>query len=111
MTKAFNHYYKNVSGLDEVDVYRILELFEVTNPAIAHAIKKLLVAGGRGSKSLERDVSEAISTLQRWQGMRLEDVTRSPSIPMAIKTSEIPIDPLPGTIATSVREDRKRWEV
>ncbi len=68
-----NHYFKDVSKLQTVDVYRVLRLFEVTDLCIAHAIKKLLVAGGRGAKSVEKDVTEAIDSLTRWQEMQIED--------------------------------------
>jgi len=68
------HYFKDVAHLNSIDVYRVLELFGVTNPAIAHAAKKLLVAGGRGAgKSIDKDIQEAIDTLVRWQAMRNED--------------------------------------
>lgn len=36
------HYFKNVEHLKTVDVYRVLDLFNVTNPCVQHAIKKLL---------------------------------------------------------------------
>lgn len=68
-----SHYFKDVSKLETVDVYRVLKLFEVTDPCIAHAVKKLLVAGGRGAKSVEKDVAEAIDSLERWQVMLVED--------------------------------------
>lgn len=71
--REFNHYYKDVSKLASIDVYRVLELFSVTNPAIQHAVKKLLVAGGRGVKDQAKDVEEAIKSLQRWQEMRREE--------------------------------------
>ncbi len=67
------HYFKDVSGLKAVDVYRVLELFDVTSPAIQHAVKKLLCAGGRGHKDQAKDVQEAIDSLVRWQFMRKED--------------------------------------
>lgn len=44
------HYHKDVSNLQTVDVYRVLALFNVTDPCIQHAVKKLLVAGGRGAE-------------------------------------------------------------
>lgn len=76
------HYFKNVEALTHVDVYRVLRLFNVTDPCIAHAVKKLLVAGARGDKAvvstLDRDVKEAIDSLQRWQEMRAEDSTTQP---------------------------------
>lgn len=69
-----SHYFKDVSKLKVIDVYRVLSLFEVTDPALAHAIKKLLVAGGRGAgKSIEKDVQEAIDTLMRYQEMNKEN--------------------------------------
>lgn len=71
-----SHYKKPVRGLEFVDVYRVLELFGVTDQAIGHAIKKLLCPGQRGSKTVEQDVQEAIDTLMRWQEMRGEDAAR-----------------------------------
>lgn len=49
----------------KVDVYDILVGFEVTNPAIQHAIKKLLVAGRRGAKDTVQDYKEAIASIER----------------------------------------------
>lgn len=68
-----SHYFKPVASLHHVDVYRVLQLFAVNDPCLQHAIKKLLVAGGRGAKDIRQDVQEAIDTLQRWQEMRRED--------------------------------------
>jgi hypothetical protein len=56
-----------------VDVYRVLEIFQVTNPAIQHAVKKLLCTGIRGAKGFDQDIREAIETLTRLQEMRAED--------------------------------------
>ena len=72
MTKH-SHYFKDVSKLQTIDVYRVLQLFEVTDPCLQHAIKKLLIAGGRGAKDTDRDIAEAIDSLKRWQVMRDED--------------------------------------
>lgn len=71
---SHNHYFKDVSHLEAIDVYRVLQLFAVTNPCLQHAIKKLLCAGGRGAKNDVKDVREAIDSLTRWQEMRVEDV-------------------------------------
>ena len=69
-----SHYFKDVSHLNAVDVYRVLALFSVTDPCLQHAIKKLLVAGGRGAgKSIEKDIQEAVDSLNRWKAMRDED--------------------------------------
>ncbi|CAB4194451.1 hypothetical protein UFOVP1254_66 [uncultured Caudovirales phage] len=76
--RKHGHYFKDVSKLHEIDVYRVLKLFNVTDPAISHAVKKLLVAGGRGAgKDVQKDVQEAIDTLVRWQEMQQEDWTRN----------------------------------
>lgn len=71
--RKHSHYFKSVKGIDMIDVYRVLELFGVTDQALGHAIKKLLVAGGRGHKDIDKDIQEAIDTLHRWQEMRAED--------------------------------------
>lgn len=59
------HYFKDVSKLKEVDVYAILYLFEVTDPCIAHVVKKLLCTGKRGHKDFERDLQDSIDSLVR----------------------------------------------
>lgn len=72
--RKHNHYFKDVSHLKTVDVYRILELFNVSNPCLQHAIKKLLVAGGRGAgKDIEQDLHEAIDSVNRALQMIAED--------------------------------------
>jgi hypothetical protein len=48
-----------------VDVYDVLYAYGVENPAIAHAIKKMLMAGQRGYKDFNQDIQEAIDSLQR----------------------------------------------
>lgn len=68
------HYFKPVAHLTEIDVYRVITLFAVTDPCIAHAVKKLLLPGQRGAgKGEGKDIQEAIDTLKRWQEMRAED--------------------------------------
>lgn len=71
--REHSHYFKNVAHLTEVDVYRVLELFGVTDQAVGHAVKKLLCSGGRGVKDVAQDIKEARDTLTRWQEMRAED--------------------------------------
>jgi hypothetical protein len=76
LPKKHNHYFKDVSHLKTVDVYRVLDLFNVTDPSIAHAAKKLLVAGGRGTKDINKDIQECIDSLVRWQEMQTENISR-----------------------------------
>lgn len=73
MSNTHSHYFKDVSKLDTIDVYRVLRLFNVVDPAIQHAAKKLLCAGIRGQKDTYRDIQEAIDTLERWKEMYIED--------------------------------------
>jgi len=47
------------------DVYDVLQAFGVTNPADAHAIKKMLMPGKRGVKDGIQDRREAIQSLHR----------------------------------------------
>lgn len=67
-----SHYFKPCP-FSRIDVYRVLSMFGVTDPCLQHAVKKLLVAGGRGHKDISRDVQDAIDTLARWQEMRREE--------------------------------------
>ncbi len=80
-----SHYFRDVSNLTHIDVYRVLQLFGVTDPCLQHAAKKLLVAGGRGAKDIEQDVQEAIDTLTRWQDMRIEEKTQQQAAAQAAK--------------------------
>ena len=71
--QSHDHYFKDVSSLKHIDVYRVLVLFGVTNPCIQHAVKKLLCAGNRGVKDELKDVQEAIASLLRYLEMQTED--------------------------------------
>lgn len=72
VAKQFSHYHR-ACPYPSVDIYRVLDLFQVTDPCLQHAIKKLLVAGGRGHKDAAKDVQEAAASLTRWQEMRAEE--------------------------------------
>ena len=69
----YPHYFKSVSHLETVDVYRVLSLFQVNDPCIQHAIKKLLCAGDRDDKSMIKDITEARDSLNRHLEMLQED--------------------------------------
>lgn len=75
ISKQYPHYFKDVSKLDTVDVYRVLKLWGVADPCLQHAIKKLLAAGQRGTKDAEKDVKESIVALTRWVEMRMEEAS------------------------------------
>jgi hypothetical protein len=57
----------------KIDPYRIFELYNITNAAQQHAIKKLLRAG-KSVKTLDQDIAEVQITLSRWQEMIQEDM-------------------------------------
>jgi hypothetical protein len=60
-----NKYQKRLRNNIAIDVYDVLDAFSVENPALQHAIKKMLCAGQRGYKDYEQDIEEAIASLQR----------------------------------------------
>ena len=68
-----NPYIVDISKYNKLDIYRILKLYEVSDPCLQHAIKKLLCAGKRGSKNFLQDVNEAILSLKRLLEMQGED--------------------------------------
>ena len=57
-------YRKKVTST-HIDIYDVLVAFEVCNPAIQHAVKKLLAAGNRGHKDLLTDLQEAKWSIER----------------------------------------------
>ena len=68
-----NPYIVDISKYNKLDIYRILKLYEVNDPCLQHAIKKLLCAGKRGVKNQTQDINEAILSLQRLLEMQGED--------------------------------------
>lgn len=73
IAQSYSHYFREVP-YSHVDVYRVLQLFGVSDPCIQHAVKKLLAAGERGgAKDAAKDISEAIVSLRRWEQMRDEE--------------------------------------
>lgn len=48
-----------------VDVYEVILAFDITNPAIQHAIKKILCSGIRGKGNNLQDLIEAVDALYR----------------------------------------------
>ena len=72
---SYEKYFKDVSGYDVIDVYRVHRLFGVNDEVLCHASKKLLLSGVRtGGKTLEQDVKEARDSLNRWLEMLAEDL-------------------------------------
>ena len=66
-------YIDDISKYNKLDIYRILKLYEGSDPCLQHAIKKLLCAGKRGVKNQIQDINEAILSLKRFVEMQGED--------------------------------------
>ena len=80
--RKYNHYFRPIPpGVTAIDLYRFAEMFEITDSSLFHAVKKIVAAGKRGSKTVEQDVQEAIDSLQRWQEMRREEAPAQKTAP------------------------------
>ena len=71
--EKYPHYFRSVAHLEKIDVYRVIDLFGVTDPCLQHALKKVMAAGQRGAKNARKDISEAIDSLSRKLEMIGED--------------------------------------
>lgn len=60
-----NKYSREIKPNVYVDVYDVLKAFNVTCPAMQHAIKKCLASGQRGVKDSVQDKNEAIASINR----------------------------------------------
>lgn len=72
-----------------IDPYKIADVYGITNHAIFSALKKLLVAGGRGFKDTAQDVADSIGSLQRWKQMQEEQVTLANMVGKSLKSQSI----------------------
>lgn len=70
--RKHSHYYR-LCPYPHIDVYRVLSLFEVTDPALQHIVKKALCAGQRGVKDFRKDLEEIVDTGNRRIEMLDED--------------------------------------
>lgn len=69
MSELYPMYYKDVSDLDEVDVYQVHYIFKLQDfsGCLHHSSKKILLSGVRtGGKPQYTDIKEARDTLNRW---------------------------------------------
>lgn len=63
-----------------VDVYRVLDAFVVTDPALQHRAKKALCAGLRGHKDREQDLRDIIASAEKALALHLDKM----SLPAAV---------------------------
>lgn len=57
-----------------IDVYDVLQAFNVTNPALQHLVKKALAVGQRGHKDKMEDLRDILASAQR--AIELEEVDK-----------------------------------
>jgi hypothetical protein len=69
-----------------VDIYDVLTAYAVTCPAIAHAIKKLLMPGQRGGKDARQDLEEALVSVQ--SAIALHGVMETHLVPEIARVNE-----------------------
>ena len=69
--RTYPHYFKDVSDVDAIDLYHVAKLYEITDPALFRAFKKIACAGKRGAKDQAQDVQEAIDALKRWKELNV----------------------------------------
>lgn len=62
--RKHSHYFRPFP-YDNIDIYRFLEVFDVTCPVAQHIIKKAVASGQRGHKDLQRDWQDIVDSAQR----------------------------------------------
>jgi hypothetical protein len=79
--KSGNKYLKDIQVwmaeeivIAKVDIYAVLRAFDVTCPATAHAVKKLLMPGQRAKGTKIQDLKEARDALNR--AIQMEEVLK-----------------------------------
>jgi len=73
--KKSNKYMRKIKGV-ELDVYDVIQAWDVRNPALQHLIKKALQAGNRGHKTLDQDLDDIIASAHRAKELELENNKR-----------------------------------
>lgn len=75
---ASSKYNREILGLDGrkalVDVYRVLVAFDITDPELQHALKKLLCLGIRGKGDYRQDLEEAVLSLNKLQERKEQEL-------------------------------------
>jgi hypothetical protein len=74
MADKYPKYYKRVpEGVSVLDIYAVCKMFDVTDAALSHSLKKIMLPGTRtGGKSRYDDIKEARDTLNRWLELNKE---------------------------------------
>lgn len=67
-----SHYRKEYKGI-KLDPARICKIYKIDSLLVGQAVKKLLVAGGRGTKGREQDLRDVVCAINRELEMIEED--------------------------------------
>lgn len=83
MSKPFDPYNVNFNGF-KLDPYRVIEIFQITDPAIQQILKKALRFGGKHKTALE-DAEDIRTSAIRFLEMRAEESSwkNQPELPFA----------------------------
>lgn len=73
--KHLSRYHRQFQGVT-LDLYRIAKLWGVASHALFHAMKKIMMAGGRGHKDKVTDLKEAIVSIEEELKMMEEEDDR-----------------------------------
>ena len=99
MTDRKHSHYFRPFPYDNIDIYRFLEVFDVTCPVAQHIINKAVATGKRGHKDLQRDWQDIVDSAQRklemlrendlaWFGCSEEELGE-----IALDNKTIPVQP------------------
>lgn len=91
----------------EVDVYEVIDAFNVTCPAISHAIKKLLCTGVRGKGTKLQDLKEAIDAMYR--AVQKEEIKQQ--LPNSTAGADNPLNEMFGIVIDAVPEIEERKNI
>lgn len=81
----------NKHGSLVIDVYDVLDAWGVTNPALAHMIKKALQPGERGHKDAHEDYADIVASAKRAQEVYLSrcELVNLPEITKTVNMPEV----------------------
>lgn len=112
--RKHSHYFFDVSHLNEIDIYRMIQLLQITDPAMQHAFKKVAMAGKRGAKNAEQDAREAIDSVNRFLQMRAEDCNAAPAYSTLTRDEDgaVHVEALgdPHRALRNTWEPKQRWQ-
>lgn len=83
MNQPFDPYNINFNGF-KLDPYRVIEIFQITDPAAQQILKKVLRFGLK-HKDQSQDMEDIRTSAVRWQEMRAEEIRwkNEPELPFA----------------------------